>query len=163
LCCILLALSIGVLAVGCGSDEKESQNNGMHHQHDAGGDTTHELDESQAKATHGGDFFISYTPSPDPVPFNELFELQVDVYESDAMQSRVDGADVTVDVTMPAHGHGMTTDPTVTANTDGGYLVEGMKFHMESNTPMERWEIEVAVDSDGTSDMATFEVMCCGE
>ncbi len=92
-----------------------------------------------------------------------LFELQVAVFESDAMQNAVSDADVTVEVTMPAHGHGMNTEPTVTNNEDGTYLVEGMKFHMESQTPAERWEIEVSVDQDGTTDSAVFEVMCCSE
>lgn len=160
---LAIAGLVGVLA-GCGSDEDDHDHDMHdHHHNDAGGDATHELDESREKATQAGNFFVSYTPTPDPIPFNELFELQVDVWESDAKETRVSDAEVDIEVTMPAHGHGMNTEPSVTSQEDGSFLVEGMKFHMQSNSAAERWELAVTVDQNGTSDTAVFEVMCCQE
>ncbi|WP_168210903.1 FixH family protein [Persicimonas caeni] len=142
----VLVCALVVFGLGCGAEE-DGQDSG----------------ESRAKLTESGAFYVAYTPSPDPIPFNQLFELDVEVWESADMANAVADADVSVEVTMPAHGHGMNTEPTVTNNDDGTYLVEGMKFHMESQSPAERWEIAVSVDRDGTADTAVFEVMCCGQ
>lgn len=162
----MLVCALLTCGLGCGDEHSHGDDGIGGHDagHDASHDAGHELDETREKLTENGDFYVAYTPSPDPIPFNELFSLEVAVYPEIPAQGSevlVDDADVGVDVTMPAHGHGMTTEPTVTAQSDGTFLVEGMKFHMESQTPAERWEIAVSVDRDGISDTATFEVMCC--
>ena len=54
---------------------------------------------------------------------------------------------------MPAHGHGLPTEPRVTANLgDGDYRVEGMKFHMQGD-----WVVTFAISAGGKEDIATLE------
>lgn len=96
--------------------------------------------------TLSGAHTVTYTPSPDPIPFNDFFDLVIDV----------DADDIAVDATMPAHGHGMNVVPTVTSDGDGLWTVEGMLFHMTGE-----WELVVTVDPEGAADDAVFTVHCC--
>ena len=81
--------------------------------------------------SNGGSFEITYAPTPDPMPMNEPFKLDVTLKQAGGASSQA-GAPVVlrVDAGMPAHGHGMNTRPRVTETGDGKYLVEGMLFHM---------------------------------
>lgn len=54
-------------------------------------------------------------------PLNEHFSFLVDTYGVEL---------VDVDADMPAHGHGINTDPVFVLQEDGRYLVEGMLLHM---------------------------------
>jgi hypothetical protein len=97
-----------------------------------------------------GLYEVTYLPSPLPIPFSELFAL--DVHAKDAKGAVVAGATVTVKVTMPSHGHGMQTSPTVSERAGGDYHVDGMKFHMHGV-----WKIVVTVDGPAGTDAATFD------
>jgi hypothetical protein len=149
---ILLALTLTVagFVVACG-DSDEAGNNGQ------------QVDTTRATLTDDGNYFVEYAPSPDPIPHNELFTMEVSVWETDAKEAAVTAADVAVDATMPAHGHGMNTEPSVTANGDGTFTVEGMKLHMESPTPAEKWVLAVDVTEGESTETASFDIMCCGE
>ena len=62
------------------------------------------------------------------------------------------GATVSVNGDMPAHGHGMPTEPQVTADLgDGDYLVEGMSFQMGGY-----WIVGVTVTFEGQTDLVRF-------
>ena len=64
----------------------------------------------------------------------------------------VEGATVTVGGDMPAHGHGMPTQPEVTADLGGGdYRVEGMAFQMGGY-----WIIDATVTAGGETDLVRF-------
>jgi hypothetical protein len=52
-----------------------------------------------------------------------------------------DGLLLTVDATMPAHGHGMNTTPSITSSTNGVFSVSGMNLHMPGTW---RMTVEVA-------------------
>jgi len=54
---------------------------------------------------------------------------------------------------MPAHGHGMNTQPEVVAGKEGDYRVDGMLFHMAGE-----WVITVEVGSQGKMERASFPV-----
>ena len=50
---------------------------------------------------------------------------------SDSSGAPVDGASITIDGGMPQHGHGLPTQPRVTAQLgNGAYQVDGLKFNM---------------------------------
>jgi hypothetical protein len=64
----------------------------------------------------------------------------------------VEGATVVVDGDMPAHGHGMPTQPEVTADLGSGdYRVDGMAFQMGGY-----WVVDVRVSADGETDTIHF-------
>jgi hypothetical protein len=157
---------VGLAGFGCGEpdDDNEQSPDAAHDQHDAGasddsgGSDFSEFAGGRETATVDGSFYVRYTPTPDPIPVSELFTVEVEVYESSEMSSPVSGADLSIAAEMPTHGHGMNTEPQVTANGDGTYTIEGMKFHMPSD-PQNPWTIDLTIDKDGTSDVAKFKVI----
>lgn len=164
---VSLVLVLGlVCGAGCGEHEAEDwpTDDETHNEHDAGssgdasGQDFSEFASGRQAATVDGSFYVRYTPTPDPIPVSELFTVEVEVYESSQMSSPVSGADLSISAEMPTHGHGMNTEPQVTANGDGTYTVEGMKFHMPSD-PQNPWTIDLTVDKEGSSDVAKFKVI----
>lgn len=72
----------------------------------------------------------------------------------DSAGAAVEGAAITITGGMPAHGHGLPTEPAVTADLgEGRYLVEGMKFNM-----MGHWVIDFQIEAEPGSDTARLEL-----
>jgi len=97
-----------------------------------------------------GLFVGSWSSDPEIPPINQLhvWVLHIETTDGDA----VAGALVTVDGDMPAHGHGMPTQPEVTADLGGGdYRVEGMEFQMGGY-----WVIDVTVTANDETDTIHF-------
>ena len=121
-------------------------------------------DQSGAAKSANGRFWISYTPSPNPIPFQDSFSLEVKIMEASDQATLVTGA--TLDqarATMPAHSHGMKVEPTIKPGAQPGvFKVEGMRFHMQGDDEDGRWLLElVARDDQGVIDTASFDVQCC--
>ncbi|QDG50373.1 hypothetical protein FIV42_06385 [Persicimonas caeni] len=121
-------------------------------------------DQTMKGKTEGGNFYVVVTPKPNPIPFQELFELDVKVYETEKAEKLVEGVELDqVRATMPAHKHGMKTEPKVAKNEDGSFTVTGMKFHMQGEGEHGYWLVETVLNKDGTIDQAKFDVQCCRE
>ena len=88
---------------------------------------------------------------PSPIPFNEPFTVDVDVFDASDPAQRLD-VEAVVDGWMPDHGHGMNRYPKVESRDDGGLRARGMLFHM-----LGLWELNVDVVHEGLSSRATFE------
>lgn len=67
----------------------------------------------------------------------ELFSVDTDVGDA-ATGKPVAGVTFSLDATMPAHGHGMITDPVHAEVAPGRWHSEGMKMHMPG-----RWLLEI--------------------
>ena len=63
----------------------------------------------------------------------------------------VDG--LSIDAWMPEHLHGMTRVPKVTARDDGGFAIDGIRFHMSGY-----WELDFDVTKDGLAERAQVRV-----
>lgn len=147
--CLLSCLLLGtVVGVGCGDSADQNENDDRPF-------SAYTTDRSTM--TDQQAFFVSYAPTPDPIPVQQIFEVSVSVYESSDQQTPVTGAALSLDARMPTHGHGMNTSPEITANGDGTYSIDGMKFHMESE-PENPWVLEFTVDDGNVSDTAMFKV-----
>ena len=97
-----------------------------------------------------GIFVGSWSSDPATPPINELHVWVLHIETADG--EPVAGALVAVDGDMPAHGHGMPTQPEVTDNLSGGdYRVEGMKFQMPG-----WWVVTFDIDSKAGHDSVTF-------
>ena len=89
--------------------------------------------------TRAGKYTLTWSTTPSPPPFNTLFSVQTVL--SDPTGAPIPGATVTVDASMPQHGHGMPTrpisdpgdctgTPPVCVHPGGIYQSEGFKLHM---------------------------------
>lgn len=104
-------------------------------------------------ASNDGRYFVAYTPRPNPIPLNEMFELDVMVFDSgDAPTSAADVA-LGVDGAMPEHEHGMNTAPVVVREAVGRFKVSGMLFHMSGY-----WQLYFDVTRGPVTERAQFDV-----
>lgn len=109
-------------------------------------------DLSTTRMSQKGDFRVSYTSDPEAIPLNRIHSWVLTVQKPDG--TPVTGAKISIAGDMPAHGHGLPTEPEVTEEMGGGrYLVEGMKFHMQGF-----WVVTFTIEGGGKSDSATFNV-----
>jgi hypothetical protein len=83
-------------------------------------------------------------------PMNEPFVVSVIVFARDGAEP----TGLTIDATMPEHGHGMNVEPTVTELRPGSYLIEEMLFHMSG-----RWEIHFDITRDGVTSRVQDEII----
>ncbi len=102
-----------------------------------------------------GTYLLRYTPTPDPIPLNEEFTIELSVYNSQDLDTRLTDIDLEVDAEMPEHGHGMPQQPTVSGE-NGVFTASGTLFQMSGY-----WEINAWVSKDNSTEMATFKVDCC--
>jgi hypothetical protein len=96
---------------------------------------------------------VTYSPLPDPIPLNQLFELEIRVASVHASTLPLSDLTVAVDAEMPEHRHGMNLRPVVTLVTPGRFRVQGMLFHMPGG-----WDIHVDVTTAVALERATFHV-----
>lgn len=151
-----LITTLGILALVTGCGDKDSDSGGHdHHDHDSMDTLPDDFDAATELATENGSYMVSYTTDPSPIPENDYFTVTVSVHDA-AGTALVADAEAIVDAKMPAHGHGMNTQPEVTANGDGTFLAEGMLFHMPGY-----WQITVDVTGPEGVDSVAFEVDCC--
>lgn len=95
-----------------------------------------------------GTFRVSFTSRLQPIVINQIHSwvLHVETPGGEA----VEGAAISVTGGMPAHDHGLPTEPEVTRVLgDGDYLVEGLRFHMNGE-----WELEIKISAGGVMDTA---------
>ncbi len=97
--------------------------------------------------SNAGNWKVTFSPIPEQMPLNEVFELTTWVEGDHAIKS------LRVDAAMPAHGHGMMTDPVTTLQEDGSYKTTGMLLSMPG-----KWELYFDIDDGKTIERAQDEV-----
>ena len=96
--------------------------------------------------SRGGKYRVSYQSELDPLVINRIHAWTLTI--SDDAGTPVEGAVITVDGGMPAHDHGLPTQPRVTEDLgDGYYRLDGVRFHMSGY-----WEMVVTIRSDDSED-----------
>lgn len=120
----------------------------------AGSDTGWE--ELAAQVTDDGAYFLMYSSDPYPIPFNEPFSLVWMVHDGADQSLMYDDATLSLAVEMPAHGHGMNTEPAITMDEYGTFTAEGFLFHMRG-----WWAITATATREGVTDSSIFYVNCC--
>jgi hypothetical protein len=99
----------------------------------------------------GGMFTAAWRPVEGAVPVNELFEIEVLLFEGRGCVVPLSGVGVQISAWMPDHMHGMSRRPEATEVAPGRYLVRGVLLHMEGF-----WQFFVDVIRDGVSERAEF-------
>jgi hypothetical protein len=106
---------------------------------------------AMSAVSEAGLFRTSIESEVDPIPVNAIHAWKLHVEGSDG-QPVIDAV-ITIDGGMPAHGHGLPTQPQITQNLgNGDYLVEGMKFHMQG-----QWVVTFQITAGDREDTVTFE------
>lgn len=113
----------------------------------------HGAQNAREAASALGTYRVRIEPRPDPIPLNDHFELRIVVADAAGTAAPPGTLSVSVNAVMPAHGHGMTTTPTVSAR-DSGYHVTGLLFHMPGE-----WQLWVDVAKDGPPERTRFTVV----
>lgn len=103
--------------------------------------------------SNSGTYSVSYSCEPDPIPVNEFFSLEVAVVDSRDPSRPVGEVVVVADASMPAHRHGMNTQPEVRALGKGRFTVAGMLFHMPGH-----WELYFDITHDAVTERAQFDI-----
>lgn len=96
-------------------------------------------------------FKVSYTSQVAPMPLNRIHSWLLHVETIDG--EPVVGAEIDVDGGMPAHRHGLPTQPVVREVGNGDYLVEGLKFSMTGH-----WEMWFEIKVGGISEKKKFAI-----
>lgn len=95
-----------------------------------------------------GLFTLSYRADPGQIPQNSLHSWTIHL--EDSAGQPVTGAQIGIDGGMPAHGHGLPTQPQVTADLgNGDYRVEGLRFQMSGE-----WVVNFHIQAAGATDTA---------
>jgi len=110
---------------------------------------TSDADYAKTMKSKTGTFNVSYMSDPEAIAANKIMSWKLKVETAD--NKAVKDAEITVEGTMPEHGHGMPTQPKVKNNGDGTYLVEGIKFSMTG-----WWTVTFTIKAGGKTDMVTF-------
>lgn len=111
-----------------------------------------EIDTSLSKMTESGQFKVSVSPRPQPVPINRMHQWILSVAGPDGHP--ID--DVKVEISGDALGRNrqLPTAPRVTRYLGGGqYLIEGVRFNMAG-----WWELKLRVESGQHRDSVTFNI-----
>jgi hypothetical protein len=112
-----------------------------------------DLDLTLRKPTDHGLYIASAEPGLSPIAVGTMHGWVVGITTPDG--TPVEQAEIFVDGGMPQHGHGLPTEPAVSANLGGGrYQVEGMKFNMPG-----WWVINVSVNGPDGPDTVTFNLV----
>ena len=93
-------------------------------------------------AAQAADYIVTFTTPDGPPEINRMHSWILYV-ETDAGEP-VENADIEVDGGMPAHDHGLPTQPRVTEELGGGhYRLDGVRFHMSGE-----WEMVFTIRAD---------------
>ena len=133
----MFVMVVGALAVACGNNGDSGDAPPPH---------------AREAVTDGGTWTVAYTPSPDPIPGNAEFALDITI---DDAAGPAAGTSIVLTAEMPAHGHGMNVTPVVTGE-DGLFRADGMLFHMTWE-----WRMYVDVTGDDGTETAELWVTCC--
>ena len=110
-------------------------------------------DKSQDSATTTDSihFLVSYKSKVEPLPLNRIHSWILHVETGDGKP--VEKAEISVFGGMPAHAHGLPTEPIVTEFGDGDYLVEGLKFSMTG-----MWQLWFNIRAGDLTDKIKFDI-----
>ena len=114
---------------------------------------TQERDPSLIRVSDQGRFNVQVSSDANPIPMRRIHTWTIQV--ADRTGRPVDGAAIQVSGGMPEHGHGLPTQPQVSATeTPGRYRINGVRFSMTG-----WWVLNLAIRTpDGRADTVTFNV-----
>jgi len=86
-----------------------------------------------AQRVESARYVIAWRADPQKIPLGRHFAIDM---VACARPGAAAATGITVDATMPAHGHGMNYKPSIKATGDNRWRAEGLMFHMPG-----QWEL----------------------
>jgi hypothetical protein len=112
-----------------------------------------DLDLLLSKKSENGLYTVSLAPEQAPIREGPLQSFVLTVKMADGRP--VDVSRIEIGGGMPQHGHGLPTEPRVTAALgDGKYRIEGFKFTMSG-----WWQLKFTIDAPPGRDEADFNIV----
>ena len=96
-------------------------------------------------------FRVSYKSQYNPIPLNQIHPWILHIEDEEG--NPVEKAIVTIDGGMPAHNHGLPTEPAATELGNGDYMIDGIKFSMTGS-----WEMWFYIQTETLADKVKFEL-----
>ena len=94
---------------------------------------------------------VLVSSSPDPIPLNQYFALNITL--NDSKYKNVTPSDIDIQALMPSHGHGMNVTPIVSYTEQKSIVANGMLLHMKG-----RWQIIITVRLGQYSDKIQLDI-----
>lgn len=150
-----VCLAAPVALLGCG-DTSSAGHDGPNP-----GPDIHEEEDTQTPIEKGpgevesewGTYHLKFTPTADPIPFNDYFELDVAVYHDAEMSELAEDVALEFDArTSLFRGH-LPTQPVVEKVAGGRFRVRGILLHVPRP-----WTLEFEISEDGVREKANAEV-----
>ena len=112
------------------------------------GNTSDALNSTTIEGEH---FRVSYKSNISPLPLNRIhsWTLHIDTLSGQT----VENATITIRGGMPAHKHGLPTQPEITETGGGNYYIEGLKFSMTG-----KWQIWFIIHTENFTDKIKFDI-----
>lgn len=112
-----------------------------------------DLDLTLSKATEHGLYIASVEPGLSPLVVGTMHSWVAEITTPDG--TAVGQAKIEIDGGMPQHGHGLPTEPKVSAELGGGrYQIDGMKFNMPG-----WWVVNFEVNGPAGPDTVSFNLV----
>lgn len=109
-----------------------------------------DLDYALTRKTDAGHYVADLDTGKQPVTVGTMLSFVLTLKRPDG--TPVENAAISIDGGMPQHGHGLPTQPKVTAALgEGRYRIDGVKFNMTG-----WWTFTAHVDASSGSDSTTF-------
>jgi len=144
----MLAALLATLALACGTGSGDGHDTGGH-QH--GGDEDHDhYTPGMLRTSEQGLYVVAFYSDPGP-PAKGLNTFRLGI--TDQAGTAIEGASITVDLTMPSHGgHGSDRTPVVEEEAPGIYRVE-----QASLTMIGVWQVDITIEHEVVGlDTVTF-------
>jgi DNA-binding beta-propeller fold protein YncE len=103
--------------------------------------------------SNGATYVVTYTVDGGQIHLNKPFNMRVHVLQTRS-KTPAESVELRVSATMPAHFHGMTTEPRITQEEKGTWRVDGMLLHMPG-----AWQISFDIYTNGMTERAESDVM----
>lgn len=105
------------------------------------------------RVSNGGEYVVTCMPSPDPIPLNDMFTMEVRVASADGSCAAEDVSALSVSAWMPDHAHGLNVKPRIEPLGDGRFTVSGMRLHMPGY-----WQVYLDAMQNGIVERTQFDV-----
>lgn len=97
----------------------------------------------------GKHFTVSYESGIKPLPLNQMHWWDLFIQTKDGKP--VSEATISVYGGMPAHHHGLPTQPEASPTGEGQYIIKGLKFSMTGE-----WEVWLDITAAGVNEKVVF-------